>query len=664
MDALFSKESTKLYQISQELGSSNEILISTKGFDKNALDKLYKIKEELSKLDSINRVKISLSPSKKMQEYLKENYYLLADFNNTKLGKDEIKNKLQNIYNSISTSMFYAPIDTNDPLGLFSFNSFSSKQYLKLKDYGYILKASVNIKLTDASTAKKLYDEINTITDKYPNTLSFAPFYFLVENSAYIQEDATNIIILASILLLVLYFFILKNFKLFFNTIITLSSSALLAILVSTFVFEEINILALVFGISITTISVDYMFHYYFHDNFQTKGFIREKRVFFGFLTTFGVFLIFSFININLFAQLSLFSAISLATAYILFSFTFGYLDIKSQSSNEKDLKVKSFNPLYITFASLLMLAYSATNLEFDSNLKNLDYQNKKLKNISQKFSDSLDANKYQRIIISADSKEKLLQHYENILQNHPSMLGIGKFLYSDKKCQEKLQILKSYDFEKLNKEIRINAKEIGFSDIFSKVYLNIQNTTCNMQQIDDMGFKIVKVEDMFYTISLIDKDEKVSTNKNVRILNMGEILSKNLDELKNTLLIFTIISIIFIISSLFGISKSKLLYPLSYILFPVSMVLFTLSFYSELNLMHMFALVILIAIGIDYGIYMLDTSTHSQTTKAIRYAMLSTFAGFGVLVFSSVNSLHSIGYVISVGIISIFILLILKGKK
>ena len=68
--------------------------------------------------------------------------------------------------------------------------------------------------------------------------------------------------------------------------------------------------------------------------------------------------------------------------------------------------------------------------------------------------------------------------------------------------------------------------------------------------------------------------------------------------------------------------------------------------------------MVILIAIGIDYGIYMSHTQKPSQTIKAVKYSLLSTFAGFGVLIFSSINALHSIGTVITTAMLAIFILI------
>ncbi|MCF6330661.1 MAG: hypothetical protein L3I99_03855 [Sulfurimonas sp.] len=663
LEALFSKESTKLFEISRELGHSNDILIATKGFDDKGLDELHEIYAKLKEIKSINTIEIELVVPKEMREYFKKNYYLLADFNSTSLSNQDISKKLQVTYDEISTSMIYKPINTNDPLNLFNMNFESSNKYLELNDYGYILKATTDADTMNATQARELYAEIQSILKDYPQSISFAPFYFLVENSAYIKNDATKIIVLSSILLLVLYFVILKNYRLFFHTIIALGSSALSAILISSFMFENINILTLVFGISITTISVDYMFHYYFHNDFSKKGFIKQKRVLFGFITTFGVFLIFSFIDIKLFSQLALFSAVSLATAYLLFSYVFTYLEIKEPKITIINDNVKSFNPIYVSIISFLMLGYSYFNLEFDKNLSNLDYQNVKLLEVTQKFTDSLGKDKYKSIIISADTKEKLLQRYEEFSSKHPNMLGIGKFVYSKKKCQEKIDIFKNYDFKTLRQNISKEGLNIGFKDVFKNSYAEVDSLKCDMHVLKNMKFNITQLDNIFYTLALVEKDEMVVQSQQITVLNMSKILAENLNILKEKLLLFLTLSLIFIIAILFYIARFSLLYPLSYILFPLSVVLFSISLFSQLNIIHIFALMILIAIGIDYGIYMYKSISMNQTKIAIRYALVSTFAGFGVLIFSSVSALYSIGVVITLGIGSIFILLLYKRE-
>jgi len=71
----------------------------------------------------------------------------------------------------------------------------------------------------------------------------------------------------------------------------------------------------------------------------------------------------------------------------------------------------------------------------------------------------------------------------------------------------------------------------------------------------------------------------------------------------------------------------------------------------------------VILSISIDYAIYTVK-SNDSQTKKAITFSLMSTFAGFGVLIFSQINALFSMGIIATLGIAAIFLLLIfLKGS-
>ena len=658
IEIFFSQQSIKLFDIAKKLGSSDEILIAKKGFTKESFTELEKIANELREIPEISRVEVSLKPSNEMKKYFIKNYYILSDFDNERISKEEIKKRLQNIYDKIYNSAIYEPINAYDPLELFTQKTVSNQKRIKLKDYGYVIKAKTFINTSSATESRVVYNKINAVLEKHEDIVAIAPFFYLVENSAHIRGDAQKIMLISTLFLLILYFFILKNIKLFFNTVITIGSSILSSILVTFIMFGSISILALVFGISITTISIDYMFHYYFHGDFSSKKFIVKKRVLFGFMTTFGVFVIFSFIDIRLFSQLAVFSAVSLSVAYLLFSFVFIHLGIVPPKLKRKVQKTLQFKPLHVVLLSLLMLGYVYQNLEFDSNLKNLDYQNKKLINLSKKFNEGLSCNNYQKVIINETTKERLLQRYEELLEKHPTMLGIGKFVYSDKKCNERVKKLKNYDFKNLKRSIEMYAEQIGFKNAFSNSYKGIENVTCNMQVIDDMKFKIIEYDNKFHTVGLISSNDLVEESLHVEVVDLGKTLSNDTKEMKSTLVKYMAISIIFIILTLFYLSGVKILYPLMYLLFPLSLVLFVIALMGQINVKHLFALVILLAISIDYGIYLHNTKTTMQTKIAIKYALLSTICGFGVLIFSSTVALHSIGLVISIGVGAVYILL------
>jgi len=657
IEIFFSQKSLHLFSTAKKFGLTDEILISKKGFNDIDLEKLNNIADKMRDLPEISKVDVTFEVSSKMKEYLKQNYYKLADFNSTQITEDGVYKKLQNIHEKIYNSVFYEPINTYDPLELFSIDFTQNERYLKLKDYGYIIKAKTNVDTSNAKSARVVYDKVHEVLKEYPDTIVFAPFFYLVENSTYIRNDAQIIMLVSSIFLLILYFFILKNYKLFFNTIMAIASSILSAILVTFFVFKSISILAVVFGISVTAISIDYMFHYYFHGDFTKKRLLLNKRVFYGFVTTIGVFVIFSFISIELFAQLAIFSVVSLSVAYSIFSWVFFYLDIPLPKVKQISKKDSGFKPLHVVIVSLVLLGFAYENLEFDNNLKNLDYQNTKLTQISKRFQESLGNDKYKGVIIKANSKEVLLQKYEKISKNYPDMLGIGKFVFSKSKCEQKQKELKKFDFKKIKTYIDKHSSQIGFNDTFANSYNYIERIDCNMEVLDDMKFKIIEDADTFYTMALIKK-ELIKANDLYEVVDLAKSLSEDTKSMKSILVNFMFFSILFIVVILFLTAGFEILFPLTYLLFPLSVVLFTISLIGDINIMHIFALVILIAISIDYGIYLHKTDTQTETKLAIKYALMSTFFGFGVLIFSSTVALHSIGLVITVGIGSIFFLL------
>lgn len=659
LEVFFSKESATLLHVTSKLGLSNNIYIAKKGFNDDSLNALRGIAEKLQKVEGISKVQLSITPSKELRKYYKKNYYLLADFNDTKLSTQEIHHRLHTAYTALRDTFIYMPLDTNDPLGIFSVKAGEDHAYLKLKDYGYVLKASVSIDTSSATEAKQLYTKVNILLKDHKDLLVYAPFFFLVENSSYIRSDTQKIITLATVLLLLLYFFMLRNYRLLFHTIIAIGSSVLAAIIASAYFFGSVNIMVLAFGISITTISIDYMFHYYFHGDFSTKGFIKQKRVFFGFLTTFGVFVIFSFISIRLFYELAVFSAVSLLVAYILFSWVFSYIEIEKPKLSQSKHTFKKLNPLYLFLISFILFGYSYTHLKFDDDLRNLDYKNEKLLALSQQFREGLMQSNYQTVLLHAETQESLLQKYEKLEETHPNMQGIGKFLFSKGKCEVRLQQLRRYDFKKLREAIRTQAKKIGFTDVFEHLYAGLESMNCNtMHTFDAMGFKIVKENSSYYTAVFIPKKETVAKMEGVEILDITKHLSKDMQNSKQTIVKFMTVSIVFIVVMLVLVSGMHILYPLVYIVFPLSVVLFCITLFGKINIMHLFAMIILIAIGIDYGVYMHRTTTQRETRTAIKYALLSTLAGFGVLIFSHTVALHSIGLVITVGIGAIFILL------
>ena len=666
--ALFApKESIEKLAIANELGYSKEMFIAVKGFDKNSKQEVKAIVRQLKSVEGIKNIVYTTKPDKKIQRYFKEYYYLLASFNNQKLSDAEIQKSLHSLYNTQQTSFFYTPIDKKDPLKLFHLNQDTPKiahkgKYLTLADYGYLIKVTTDVAPSEMDKAKKLYTDVHKILSEYKNVVAFAGFFYSVENSAKIKADVKWIVLLSTIMLLIIYFVMLRSIKLLTHTTLALASSMAFAALICTTTIENFGVLSLAFGTSLTAVSIDYFFHYYFHDFYVRKRKF-DKSVFFGYLTTVSAFGVFAFIPVPMISQISIFALLSLSFAYLIFTFVFPYLDIKeySSKSNEKLLKYK-VSSSYIMLLSFILLGYSVYTLKFDDNIRHLDYQNIKLQQAQALF-EKVNKQKLYPVIVEASSQDELLERLHKIKEIAAHSFSFAQFVLAPKECERKKEQILVYDFDLLKKRINNDEKSIGFRDGYFKDAYDFVKKLPSCSDIDlkifsPYNLETYKQHDKIYTMAMVDDLQAVRSLDYVHIIDVKEIFAKVANQMLEDIVIYSFIVLFVIMSLLVYSVRSGFFYALNYILFPLSLTLAFIVTFFELNIMHLFALIILIAIGIDYGIYMSSSKKKSRTMLAIRYSLLSTFAAFGVLIFSSITALNSIGLVISIGCGAIYLLI------
>ena len=663
-----SKDAIKKLSIADKLGYSREMLIAVKGFDDSSKCKVRDISKKLATLQNILRVQSTFLPSTEILQYYKKQYPILATFNNEVQTKASVNNKQKKLYDTQFTNVFYSPIDKKDPLRLFDlkYEKFSMNaqdgEFIKLGNYGYLIKATTNISPSQMGQAKVLYDDVNLLLSSYKDVTAFAPFFYTVENSKKIKNDLKWIVLLSGIVLLLVYYLLLKNISLLIHTLVALVSSMLFAILLSSLFLDELNALSLAFGMTITAVSIDYLLHYYFHDFYKSKDKV-DKNVLYGFLTTLGAFGIFSFIPIPMISQISLFAALSLFFAYILFTFVFPLLKIKVGHVELQSIQEPKRVPAYIFFIlSVLLLGFSLVNIKLDDNIRNLDYQNAKLQKSEELFK-SAQKEELFPVMVKASTKDELLEELHKLQDKVDTTFSFADFVPEKKSCLQKIELLNSYDFDRLNKLLNEEALKLGYKrDYFKNAYKFINTdlscTTGNLNIFEFYNLALYYDQIEYYTLAFVSDTKAAQELKSVESISIKDIFKEVSSEMYKNLLIYFSIVVGFIILSLIFFAKHRFLYALNYILFPASLVLFILSTNYVVNIMHIFSLVILIAIGIDFGIYMSNTSKEAKTMLTIKYSLLSTFGAFGVLIFSSIVALNSIGFVVSLGIAAIYILM------
>ncbi len=647
--------------------NTKKIFLAIKGSDENSLEKIKKIEKKISKIEGVSLDnKIFNSYGLKYQN----NYHLyLNSLDEKRLKNLNIDKELKKIKDDLLNSFFPILINKNDPLNLFKSSNKKTEfkiknKYLVLENFGLFSSFKLNKEINSLEKYTKIYKQIELIKKEYPDIKIFSPIFYFVENSQAIKQDVDKIILFALSLLLILYLFILRNINLLTNVFISLASSALIATCILGTLFEHISIFVLVFGVSISSVAIDYMFHHYIHGYYKEKK-AFNKEVFFGFFTSALAFIIISFSSFLLIKQIAIFTVISLFISYVHFSFLYPKIGFKLREIKKYEISTNKIEAKYLLVLSIVLICISLFFINFDTNLQHLDYKNKKLNSLNNFFKEKLHQKNSIPILIETKTHKELIKKYSQIKQIDSSISSNLDLLISSKLYVKKNKLLNNQTFKNIKEELQKKSSKIGFKKDFFKDAYNIKPPiNYTWQKLKNLGINYFEYKNKKYVLITLKKELyfKIKNLDFIKPLSMKYLFENSLNTLKNQIAILGLISIISIILIIFFITKKNFLFALNFLLFPLAIILL-ISYFTALNILHIFMLFIILAISIDYAIYS-SKSLNIKTKKAIFFSLLSTFAGFGVLIFSNINSLYSIGIVATLGIMAITFLLLFTKKE
>lgn len=472
---------------------------------------------------------------------------------------------------------------------------------INLKDDIYVIDIDKSIKMEDFyDNFKKHIDLAKKDGNKFNDLRYFSNEMLMIENKIAIFNDVNLIMVTSIIFLVVLYVFILRIPFLSLNTLITIISANLLGITILTMVYDNVNIMALNFGVAIGNLAIDYMLHHHFFRLYM-HHFKFNKSVFYGFITTFIGFFICLFIPFPLLSQLSLYAMVCLIVSYLSFGFLYQTIQFKKPIfyRNMRRLRKPKVNNRIILVISIIILAISIPNLKLDYNLEKLDYENKDRLSDRNFFIKELGED--STILIYADTKIDL--------QN------------------------------KINQIASVTALKS-----------------------DPQRTKIIQRDGKFYTKLNIDSNDLEKLN------NLDFVDTRSIKELSDEITsgiykpMIIVLSIVIIIMIAIVLIVTRSLISFSYMIAPLSIIsLYFLT--SQVNIMHLFSLLIIVVSSVDYGIYVEKEGENIKTLHAIIFSALTTIAGFGFLSFSHILALKSFGLTITIGLIVILALLLFQKR-
>jgi predicted RND superfamily exporter protein len=321
--------------------------------------------------------------------------------------------------------------------------------------------------------------------------------------------------------------------------------------------------------------------------------------------------------------------------------------------------------PKILVFFSLLTILFSSFWIDFDFNLKNLDVDNKKLKQTESFFYKHMREQQNRNFMIKANSIDALITYAKEIVQNTPTAKVSLSSLVNSASFEKNQIILIA--LQGVRQNLDYEANKLGFKkEYFKDAYTPLNNApSYTLNQIKDYGMDILKIDESYITYGIVDRThyQDILKYSFVEDLSLKERFEVSMKSAISILTLLGILSSLVIVLLIYLFTKNTIFYALTFLLFPVAV--FTLyALFITINILHIFMIFIILAIGIDYAIY-LSRENDRQTTRAIHYSLISTFAGFGVLIFSDLNALHSMGIVATMGILSIIVLLLfLKGEN
>lgn len=663
-------KSKEAFEIYSHFKNSKEVLIATEGFDKESLAKIKTIEEKLLASDLL-KLESSIAPNAKLLEYTKNNAFYLKNL--TKDDSQNIHETLKALYEKMTNNPYYSTIDAFDPLGYFSPKEQKMPinirdGHLALGDFGYLCILSIK----DISNTIESYETIYTLVHQelkgIHNVRVFSPTFYFVENSQKIQDDVTFLIVLSTILLLVLYIFIIKNIYLLINTIATLATSALLSFLLIGMIWSEVSVFVLAFGNAIGTLAIDYMFHYYFYGHYESKKKFNTS-VFYGFLTTFGGFLIFAWVDFPLIQQVCVFAMISLVLSYLQFVFLFPLIGFKKAQPYTKFHVSIPLPYRAIALLSLLAIVLSIPFIKLDTNIKNLDYQNTALMKEEKFFKDAIKKEGFIPLLIEADSIDELIAHSNTIQKSFKNATAPLSYFFDKSFYEQRKKALEALHLNEKKAQIEEEATKLGFragffKNAYSEALLYPSYQELSLEQLHEMGFDVVFQEGKYYTYALVKNSDRNVVEKFTfaSSIDAKEMFFNALQKIAHQLLLGGVLAIAFIVFMLKMVCRNTIALSSSFVLLPTALILL-FALIGTFTIAHIFMLFIMMLFGIDYGIYMSSEDSFKDGTRsAIFFSIIDTFAGFGVLIFSDIGALHAMGLVSCVATVAILVLLM--GRK
>lgn len=553
---------------------------------------------------------------------------------------------------------------------------------------------------TSVDISAKLQQLFNDIRNVEKVELIYSGILFhTAESTRQAKTEISTFGVLSLIAVLLLIWSAFRSMVPLWSAVLVLSIASAYGFIAILLFFQSLHLLTLVFAITLIGVVIDYCFHALVYADRQKnlqqdqKSNPLTKPLVLGFITTAIGYFILVFSPLSLLSQVAVFMMFGLFGALItvlaLLPQLKGFNKITSSASavafSQQGVNVFSnlvrYKKMIISLLvfSLVSLAVLAP-IKFDDDVRLLNSSPKWLIEQEISVAKALSYHHSQRLIIKAKTAQEMLEIQEQVIvrvlasQANIRVKGINKLLPSIKRQQQHHALLAKADEQGHFQAVLalsglddpINAfKPLTFQDFLQgplaaigESYTAYYDTGNGLEYASwlELSQAPLSAENLLW----------LAENPHVSLYDTASDVSDALGQYRQGilwLLASAFMVVVVILFANYGL-KAGALSAIATI--GSALLALTLSqlFSSHLNIFNLLAVLLIIALAIDYVIFYQEHGLQVKTFLAISLSALSSAAVFGILVFSATPAVSSFGLTVMIGIVSIFILAPIATKN
>ncbi|MFT7680940.1 MAG: putative exporter [Moritella dasanensis] len=623
----------------------------------------------------------------------------------------------------VSASLAIAPrLNLADFLatGLAQLQSFETEQGIivvnqdGLKHYIMPIKVAVDgfsVKQTQAFS-QQLQTEFKTLATQFDVDVLYSGVLFHTAESsqqAEFEMSTFGVISLLAVLLMILAVF--RSAKPVNLALVVLAISVVYGLTAVVTLFNQLHLLTLVFAVTLIGIVIDYCFHAFVSlsvssnssRSSKSQGGIKSIRtaLCLGFITTALGYAALIMSPLSLLSQVAVFMIFGLLGALLTVLLLLPYLNLNGKISVTPSVWIltdklnvwlsrlhQQRRVILVVLSVGLASAVVIDDINFNDDIRLLNSSPAFLIDNEINMAKLMGYQHSQRIVISADDSETLLQRQETLLtqlatQPELTVKSMASLLPSIAKQQRNNALLKQAEQQQY---FALGLGTLGLVDAvddftpltlaefnagplqaLSSIYIYQYQTDDGTSNVDNGNFHdkyALWVETSGVALNS-ELQQWIATQADMSIDNKPAEVTAALSHYRQALFLLfagAILVVTIVLCLRFGLTQG-LLGLLSIVLSAGGALLLTQLSLGHLNIFNLLAVLLILALAIDYVIFYQEHGLQRNTVLAITLSAISSALVFGVLALSVTPAVESFGLTVMFGILLVFLLAPLSAK-